>query len=365
MSGDGVVVLSGSIGQGHDSVARACAAALAPRPVEILDCMALLGRGGALLGTKGFEALLGVVPAYDAFHFSVLRRGGALAERLATSSSTRLEAALRADPAVEAADLVVSVFATGVRPLAALRGARPDLRAVVLCTDATAHRLWVEPGIDRYLVCSTMAEGTVRSYLPDADVAVIPPPVRPELFAAPPSAAAREALGLPAEAPTALLLGGAWGKGPLEALAEALVRDGVEVLAVSGRNARLHRRLVAAAARLAGPGARLHAFGHRDDMASLFAAADVVVTSPGQACHEARVVGRPLVVIDSVPGHGRENLLLELTKPATLTAAPTPTAVTAAVRRALAGAVGACAPWPVTSSEEWAACLLAALQARS
>lgn len=362
MSQDGVVVLSGSIGQGHDSVARACAAALAPRPVEILDCMALLGRGGAYVGKKGFEALLGFAPAYDAFHFSVLRRGGPLAEHLAASSSTRLQAALQADPAVQGAHLVVSVFATGVRPLAALRRARSDLRAVVLCTDATAHRLWVEPGIDRYLVCSTVAEGTVRAYLADADVTVIPPPVRPEFFAAPSKTAAREMLGVPAEAPTALLLGGAWGKGPLVALAEALVLEGIEVLAVSGRNAHLQRRLDKAAGRLGASGARLHAFGQRDDMASLYAATDVVVTSPGQACHEARVVGRPLVVLDSVPGHGRENLLLELTKPATLTAVPAPPAVVAAVRRALVGQAGKCAPWPVASSDEWASCLLAALE---
>ncbi|MDA8287564.1 MAG: hypothetical protein M0014_03745 [Actinomycetota bacterium] len=57
MSGDSVVVLSGSIGQGHDSVARACGAPLAPRHVEILDCMALLGRGGARVGIKRVETL--------------------------------------------------------------------------------------------------------------------------------------------------------------------------------------------------------------------------------------------------------------------------------------------------------------------
>ncbi len=246
----------------------------------------------------------------------MLRRGGAIAELLALSSASCLQGPAGANEAVSDAYLIMSVVATGVRPLAVLRATRPDLRAVVLCTlDATAHRAWVELGIDRYLACSTMADATVRTYLADADVAVIPPPVRPERFTAPSRAAARQSLGVAAEGPTALPLGGAWTKGPREALAEGLALAGVEVVAITGHHARLHRRLDAWAERLAPAERRLHAYAHRDDMASCFAAADVVVTPPGQACREAPVVGRPLVVLDSVPGHGRENLLLELTRP--------------------------------------------------
>ncbi len=245
----------------------------------------------------------------------MLRRGGAIAELLALSSASCLQGPAGANEAVSDAYLIMSVFATGVRPLAVLRATRPDLRAVVLCTlDATAHRAWVELGIDRYLACSTMADATVRTYLADADVAVIPPPVRPERFTAPSRAAARHSLGVAAEGPTALL-GGAWTKGPREALAEGLALAGVEVLAITGHHAHLHRRLDAGAERLAPAERRLHAYAHRDDMASCFPAADVVVSAPGQACREAPAVGRPLVVLDSVPGHGRENLLLELTRP--------------------------------------------------
>ena len=43
------------------------------------------------------------------------------------------------------------------------------------------------------------------------------------------------------------------------------------------------------------------------------AAADVVIALPGAAtCAEARVVGRRLVLLDVMPGHGRDNLLHEL-----------------------------------------------------
>ena len=43
------------------------------------------------------------------------------------------------------------------------------------------------------------------------------------------------------------------------------------------------------------------------------AAADLVVALPGATtCSEARVVGRPLLLLDVMPGHGRDNLQHEL-----------------------------------------------------
>jgi hypothetical protein len=81
------------------------------------------------------------------------------------------------------------------------------------------------------------------------------------------------------------------------------------VLAVAGHNRRLAARLEALAA--AAP--RLHPFGFTDRIADLMLACDVVVTYPGATtCGEARVVGRRLVLLDAMPGHGRENVQHEL-----------------------------------------------------
>jgi len=41
-------------------------------------------------------------------------------------------------------------------------------------------------------------------------------------------------------------------------------------------------------------------------------AADLVITSSGDTCAEARVIGRPLLLLDVVQGHGRDNLQHEL-----------------------------------------------------
>ncbi|MGH9045267.1 MAG: hypothetical protein ACRDVP_10635 [Acidimicrobiales bacterium] len=76
---------------------------------------------------------------------------------------------------------------------------------------------------------------------------------------------------------------------------------------------------------------------HSDNVAYLMAAADVVVTSPGQACHEARAAGRPLVIMDTVPGHGRENVLAELSKGGALVTTLAPEQIEEAVLVALEG----------------------------
>ena len=53
-------------------------------------------------------------------------------------------------------------------------------------------------------------------------------------------------------------------------------------------------------------------FGFTDRVPELMAAADLVITSSGDTCTEARTVGRPLLLLDVVQGHGRDNLQHEL-----------------------------------------------------
>ena len=179
---------------------------------------------------------------------------------------------------------------------------------VVFCTDVTPHRLWVHPHTDLYLVTSRAAERAVLRFQPEAQVAVVPAPVRPGFYQPPTQQEARARLGVPASERCVLLMSGAWGLGPLAATASALSRAGLYVLAIAGRNERLEARLRATAEREP----RLRGFGFTDRVPELMAAADLVITSSGDTCSEARVVGRHVLLLDAVPGHGRENLQHEL-----------------------------------------------------
>ncbi len=304
------LLLSGSLGMGHDVVAEACATSLRACgwSTRTLDTMRMLGRGSATAGEAVFRGMLAVPGVFDAFHFGALRTGNRLALLADAAARRRLVPRLRAYLDENPADLAVSVFATAASAVSGLADRYPALSHVVFCTDVTPHRLWVHPNVDLYLVTSPVAEAAVHRFQPEARVLVVPPAVRPGFYRPPTQAQARAQLGVPPAEGCVLLMSGAWGLGPVAEAAEALGEAGVHVLAVAGRNARLERRLHAAARRQP----RVRAFGFTEAIPALMAASDLVVTSSGDTCSEARTVGRSLLLLDVVQGHGRDNLQHEL-----------------------------------------------------
>ena len=304
------LLLSGSLGAGHEMHARACESSLAGRgwDTDTVDAMALLGNRGSSAGEAVFRAMLATPGLYDAFHFAALRPGSRLALLADAAARRQLVPRLRDYLDANGADLAISVFATAASAVSELADRYPAMSHVVLCSDVTPHRLWVQRNVDLYLVTSQAGAAAVRRYQPTARVQIIPQPVRPGFYDPPSQAKARADLGLPAGDHAVLLMAGAWGRGPLADAAAALADAGVQVLAVAGRNARLEARLAAAAQRRH----RLHVFGYTEQIPALMSAADLVITSSGDTCAEARAIGRPMLLLDVVQGHGRDNLQHEL-----------------------------------------------------
>jgi processive 1,2-diacylglycerol beta-glucosyltransferase len=352
------VLLSGSLGMGHDVLAEACTTSLtgAGWSAETLDAMRLLGRGGSA-GEAVFRSMLAVPGLYDAFHFSALRTGSRLALLADAAARRQVVPRLRGYLDARPADLAISVFPTAASAVSRLSGRYPGMKHIVFCTDVTPHRLWVHPGVDLYLVTSAAAEAAVQRFQPEARVMVVPAVVRTAFYQPPSQPEARASLGLPGHERCVLLMSGAWGLGPVAEAAEALGDAGVHVLAVAGRNAKLEHRLLAAAERQP----LVHAFGFSNRIPELMAAADLVVTSSGDTCTEARVIGRPLLLLDVVQGHGRDNLLheLELGDAAVTSGRP------ADVVRATLSSLDHVKPPPVMptrSPDTWSSTLAAALE---
>jgi processive 1,2-diacylglycerol beta-glucosyltransferase len=351
------MLLTGPLGLGHEMMTRCCARLLEESGWQSrrLDSLSLLGPWSGGLGMRAFNRLVAIPGLYDALHFAHLRTGSRLADRMDRASRARLIPALRAELQQRPADLVLSVFATGASAAARLKDEMPGMRTVVLCTDVAVHRIWAAEGTDLFLVTSPAAAASVRRYLPRALVAVVPPPVRPEFYAAPPREQARKALDVPPEDFCVLVIDSGWGFGPLVESVAALAKAGVHVLAVAGRQRRIERRL----RELAAGTRRITPFGFTDRVPELMAAADVVIALPGaNTCAEVRVVGRHLLLLDVMPGHGRDNLLHELELGRADVCVPTPAGVTASVL-----ALRDVAIRPVTSRvPRWEPAYVAALQ---
>jgi UDP-N-acetylglucosamine:LPS N-acetylglucosamine transferase len=295
---------------GHDVLAQACGTSLSARgwDTQTLDAMRLLGDGGGSAGEAVFRSMLAMPGLYDAFHFAGLRAGSRLALLADAAARREVVPRLRAHLDAHPADLAISVFSTAASAVSRLADRYPGMTHIVFCSDVTPHRLWVHPHVDLYLVTSQAAQAAVLRFQPDARVQVTTAPVRAAFYEPPTQDEARASLGIAGYARCVLLMSGAWGLGPVADAASALAAAGLDVLVVAGRNAKLEARLRTAARHQP----RLHVFGFTDLIPALMTAADLVITSSGDTCAEARSVGRPLLLLDVVQGHGRDNLQHEL-----------------------------------------------------
>jgi UDP-N-acetylglucosamine:LPS N-acetylglucosamine transferase len=304
------LLLSGSFGMGHDVMAEACEVSLGKRgwSSSTMDSLKLMGNAASGIGERVFRTILSAPGAYDAFHFTQLRPGGILGRFAERASSKYAVPTLSAEIERRPVDLVISVFASGAAAASRVKQARGGFATAVFCTDVCPHSMWVQDSCDLFLVTSQASAGFVRRFSPAARIAIVPAPVRPQFYDAPTQADARAELEVPEGEPCVLLMSGAWGLGPLTEVADLLTANGIYTLAVAGNNAKLE----AALRRLGDRRDRLRPFGFTDRIPTLMAASDVVITSSGDTCTEARVIGRELLLLDVVPGHGRENLQQEL-----------------------------------------------------
>ena len=169
---------------GHDVVAEACAASLHQRnwTTQTLDSIRLMGERSGGLGERTFRAMLATPGLYDAFHFHQLRQGGRLAVRADRASAHYLVPVLDEQLRREPAELLISVFATGAGAASRVKDRHPGMVTAVFCTDVDPHRLWVHGNTDLYLVTSVTARAFVRRFHPEAEIAIVPTPVRAPFY---------------------------------------------------------------------------------------------------------------------------------------------------------------------------------------
>ena len=304
------LLVPGSVSTSHQAAAVACASSLEALgwSTHTLDTTSLLGRGWGTAGEATVRTMMAIPGLYDAFHYASLRTGNRLALQADAAAKLKLVPKLREYLDRHPVQLVISISPAGASAVSTVADRYRSMRHVVFCADASPHRLWIHANVDLYLVTSVAAEAGVHRFQPDAKVIVIPPAVRPEFYRPPTQRSARTGLGVAQHDRCVLLIAGSRGFGPLAEIADALARTRISVLVVAGRNPRLERRLAAVGERRP----NVEVFGFTDRMPELMAAADLVITSPGGTCMEARTVGRPLLLLDLVQGHGRDNLQHEL-----------------------------------------------------
>jgi UDP-N-acetylglucosamine:LPS N-acetylglucosamine transferase len=300
-----LLVLSASMGSGHDAVAgelerRLRAAGHQALRADVLDLLPA-GIGPALRGF--YRTAVRRVPVVYAGIYAAFLRGGPGPRPGSAPLAALAEDALRREVARSGADAVVSVFHLAAQLAGRMRAAgRLAVPSAVVVTDFVPHRQWLHRGNDLHLCLTADIAGEVRRALRRPAVAC--GPLLPDRFA-PHPAGARRWRGRLATAdgrPAVLLSAGAWGVGSRLGRTAALVSSaGYLPVVLCGRDRRLADRL----SRVAGA----RALGWVDDMPGLLAAGSVLVdNAAGQTALEALAVGTPVVGFRPIPGHGVEGV---------------------------------------------------------
>ena len=146
-----------------------------------------------------------------------------------------------------------------------------------------------------------------RKGQPAAGLVISGIPVMPEISARSTPAAGRANLGLQPDLPAVLLLSGSYGVGPTLELLQACLAEPPpgQLIIVAGHNAKLE-----SAAREATAAAPLPVtvLGFVQNVFDYMDAADLVISKPGGlSTAEALAKGRPMMIVEPIPGQEQRN----------------------------------------------------------
>jgi processive 1,2-diacylglycerol beta-glucosyltransferase len=307
-----VLIITASVGEGHDLPARTLGAQLrAEYPgIEVITEDGLAWMGGLV------KAICGDAPRIVFYRFQwvwdvtfwVVARFAPT--RLATQnllarvgSPGLLRLVRRTRP-----DVIVSTFPESTEVLAWLRRrGRLDVPVCAVITDLSALRYWAARGVDLHLVTHPESVAEVRQIAGEQTLVHCAHGLTAPEFVEPRAPGdARSALGLPAGGKIVLVSGGGWGVGDAEgAVAVSLgISSVVEVVCLCGRNEELLARIQ----RRFGGNPRVRVEGFTDRMGDWLAAADALVHSTGGLTMlEAHIRGCPAISYGWGRGHVRLN----------------------------------------------------------
>jgi 1,2-diacylglycerol 3-beta-galactosyltransferase len=357
---DDILIVSGSTGAGHDTVAMALVEAIHQQAPEtcasVFDALSALGGYTPLSPGRWYDTIVDHSPWLWRTLYRVTNREWAVQYGMAAGAllwARRFRATLLA----RRPRLVVSVHPLATRLAASVLRTMPNpppLHCVV--TDlVTIHRSWTCAAVERYYVATADAFQALNAAgIHGERIQVTGLPLRGS-FAPPPTPPRQAALS------HVLLLGGGRPSHHLERVAYTLARSNspLDLVVVCGHNWRLQQRLTRTL------GQRATVLGWRNDVAALMRWSDVVITKGGPTTvAEALSQARPVVIFQALEDQETGNVALveRLGSGRYIPNVETLTRAITAPAAAVPSGEAALAAWWGSAAERVAARLLATLR---
>jgi UDP-N-acetylglucosamine:LPS N-acetylglucosamine transferase len=297
-----ILVLTGSVGAGHDSAAYELRNMLQSRGayVEVQDYIDALPLPIRFLYKESYGPTIQYAPWAFELMFALLEY--TLVQYCVIYFLGVRPSLSKVEKWVQGFDSVVSTYPVASQALGVLRSRNLlDVTTFTYLTDPAFHQTWFHNGIDVYATPYVDAISQAPKY--HVEVNQVRPLVGEKFSKDTTSTriAMRQHLGIHSTELLIVIVSGSLGIGKVsKTVSEILRRPGTRVLILCGHNEDLRMEMQYCNGVIA--------LGWRMDLEKLYAAADVMVhNAGGMSFAEALVIGLPVVMYLPIPGHGRAN----------------------------------------------------------
>jgi len=307
-----LLILSGSLGDGHRQAAKAILEASALyKPgvdVKVVDFMEWIHPRMHAVERYCFLQWVKHFPSSYGYLYQMTRSDSMLTfflKHLGAISQQRLLRLLHE----EQPTMVVSTFPPASAAISLLKEkGKTDLPTTTVITDHSDHSYWMQPSTDLYLVGSeTLRAALLRKGIADHKIAVTGIPVRLTYSQHDNRERLREKLGWASDTFAVLVMGGGSGifdKAFLEHLQADNFPPRLQFIIVCGRNVKLLHRLH----EVLGDRDHVMLTGFLEEIHEWMAAADVLITKPGGlTTSEAMALQLPMLLLEPRLGQEQDN----------------------------------------------------------
>ncbi|CAM3026353.1 glycosyltransferase [Paenibacillus sediminis] len=312
-----ILILSGTLGDGHNQAAQAILeAARFYRPgaeVEIVDFLEwthpylhTFGKFCYLQWVKGLPSLYGYL-------YRKTRDDNKLSSLFKSIKSFSTDKMLRLLQEIKPT-VVVSTFPGAAAAMSFLKSnLMTDIPTVTVITDYTDHSYWVHPFTDRYIVgAEHVKQALLKHHVPDERIVVTGIPIKLSFTYSYDRIMLRDKYGLDRERPIVLVMGGGdglIGKQFLSFIVANELLTSVQFIIVCGRNERLRQSLVQELCDVDDDiRERVLVTGFVNHVHELMALSDLIVTKAGGlTVSEALALELPMILYRPLPGQEQAN----------------------------------------------------------
>lgn len=313
MTRKNILIVSASIGAGHNQAAKAVHDELIKMypgmHVNVVDFMADENSYLNSIVKDSYLKMINIFPdMYDMlYRWSQNTHGSKVQYLMAKAMKRSLFKLVK----IYRPDLIVFThpFPCGAAAYLKRKG-DINIPIVGIITDYAVHRMWIYNEVDMYFVaCNELKNKLVNEGIEDSKIHVTGIPISLKFNETLDKAGTVNLLNMDAERPVILIMGGGLGLGSINDAFNALneINLPLQVVIVSGYNEELQQSISQTAKKSRH---QVIVLGYTNYVCELMAAADLLITKPGAlTISEALAANLPMVFFDPLPGQEEENAL--------------------------------------------------------